>query len=55
MPQNTKDSSGGKNHPVKDSSGKSGKSGKSAVNDPVDSKTSSPIGSQKHGEKKTTP
>jgi len=52
MPQNTKDSNGGKNHPVK-STGANG--GKSADKNSADRKSNSPVGSQKKGEKKTTP
>lgn len=52
MPQNTKDSKGGKNQPVKDTAASGGKrSDKGAA----DRKTGSPVGSQNKGEKKTTP
>lgn len=52
MPQNTKDSHGGKNHPVKDT-GANGtpKSDKGSA----DHKQGSPTGTQNKGEKKTTP
>lgn len=52
MPQNTKDSNGGKNQPVKDT-GTHGaaKSRKEAGR----KNASSPAGSQNKGEKKTTP
>lgn len=52
MPQNTKDSNGGKNMPVKDTGPKSGirKDQGSA-----DNKSGSPTGSKNKGKKKTTP
>ena len=52
MPQNTKDSQGGKNHPPKKTAAK-GQTG-----DKVQAKKgsdNSPTGPHKHGEKKTTP
>lgn len=51
MPNNSKDSNGGKSHSHKDTSGgnKTGKSG------PANEKPGSPTGSQGKGEKKTTP
>lgn len=52
MPQNTKDSNGGKDHPVKDT-GKSG--GKTPDKGSADSRSGSPTGSHNKGEKKTTP
>ncbi len=52
MPQNTKDSQGGKNKPVKDTGANPGKGqGKGSA----DTKSSSPTGSQNKGQKKTTP
>lgn len=52
MPQNTKDSQGGKNKPVKDTGANPGKrDGKGSA----DNKSGSPAGSQNKGEKKTTP
>ena len=52
MPQNSKDSKGGKPHPVKETSQSGGKNpGKGSA----DQKTGSPAGSQTKGEKKTTP
>lgn len=51
MPQNTKDSKGGKDHPVKDTGTKSAtKPDKGSA----DKKSGSPAGSQNKGEKKTT-
>lgn len=52
MPQNTKDSKGGKNKPVRDT-GANG--GKRTDKGSADGETASPAGSQKKGEKKTTP
>lgn len=52
MPQNIKDSNGGKTKPVKNT-GANG--GKSSGKGPADGKSSSPIGSQNKGDKKTTP
>ena len=52
MPQNTKDSSGGNSHPVKDTGTKGGTTSKKGS---ADSKPTSPAGSQNKGEKKTTP
>ena len=51
MPQNTKDSSGGKSQPVKETSGNGGTGSKGSA----DRKPNSPAGSQNKGEKKTTP
>ena len=50
MPQNTKDSKGGKNHPVKDTGTKDAK--KSDKGGSADQKAGSPAGSQNKGEKK---
>ena len=52
MPQNTKDTKGGKNQPVKDT-GANG--GKRTDKGSADNKSGSPAGSQNKGEKKTTP
>lgn len=52
MPQNTKDSNGGKNKPVKENATSGGKRSDKGS---ADNKTSSPAGSQNKGEKKTTP
>ena len=52
MPQNTKDSNGGKNKPVTDT-GLNG--GKRTDKGSADNKSRSPAGSQNKGEKKTTP
>ena len=52
MPQNTKDSKGGKNQPAKDTAANGGKR---SANEPAESKSGSPAGSQNKGEKKTTP
>ena len=52
MPQNTKDSMGGKNKPVKDT-GSNGS--KRADKGSADNKSGSPTGSQNKGEKKTIP
>jgi len=52
MPQNTKDSKGGKSQPVKDTGTNGGTSSKKAS---ADSKAGSPAGSHNKGEKKTTP
>ena len=52
MSQNTKDSKGGKTHPVKETPESGGKKpGKGSA----DHKQDSPAGSQSKGEKKTTP
>lgn len=51
MPQNTKDNSGGKSHPVKDTGANGGKAGQGSA----DKKQGSPAGSQNKGQKKTTP
>lgn len=52
MPQNTKDSKGGKSHPTKDTGANPGKhAGKGSA----DQRSGSPAGSQNKGEKKTTP
>jgi hypothetical protein len=52
MPQNTKDNTGGKSHPVKDSGATGGKTNGGGK---ADKKSGSPGGSQNKGEKKTTP
>ena len=52
MTQSTKDSKGGKNHPTKDTDAKDGKKPDKGS---ADQKSGSPTGSQKKGEKKTTP
>ena len=52
MPQNTKDSQGGKTSPVKDTGANPGKTGGKGT---ADNKAGSPAGSQNKGEKKTTP
>lgn len=52
MPQNTKDSHGGKNNPVKDTGTHTGKQ---ADKGSADNKQGSPTGSHNKGEKKTTP
>ena len=52
MPQNTKDSNGGKSHPTKET----GANGEKKDNkDSADRKSDSPTGSHNKGEKKTTP
>ena len=51
MSQNTKDNSGGKNHPTKDTSTKSSKRSDKGL---ADNKSASPTGSQNKGQKKTT-
>jgi hypothetical protein len=51
MPQNTKDSQGGKSHPTQKTA--AGKTGAKAQD--KKSMANSPTGPQKHGEKKTTP
>jgi hypothetical protein len=56
MPQNTKDSNGGKNKPTQNTGANGGKhSGKHSDKGSADSKPGSPVGSQNKGEKKTTP
>lgn len=52
MPQNTKDSMGGKNKPVRDTGAKAGKRQDKGS---ADNKSGSPTGSHNKGEKKTTP
>ena len=52
MPQNTKDSNGGKNKPVKDTTNTSTKQNAKGS---ADNKSDSPVGTQRKGEKKTTP
>ena len=52
MPQNTKDSKGGKNKPVKDTGAIAGKRTDKGSSD---NKSVSPAGAQNRGEKKTTP
>ena len=51
MSQNTKDSNGGKAHPVKNT----GSSSKSSDKGVADRNPASPAGSHNRGEKKTTP
>ena len=52
MPQSSKDSQGGKSHPVKQTSGKAD-AAKTQGGEPRNPK--SPTGPHTHGEKKTTP
>ena len=52
MPQNAKDSKGGKTHPVKDTADNGGKKSDKGS---ADQKSGSPTGSHNKGEKKTTP
>ena len=52
MPQNTKDSKGGKNKPEKDTSTNGGKQ---SVKEPASKKSGSASGATNKGEKKTTP
>ena len=52
MPQNTKDSSGGKNHPARET-GADG--GKNSDKESANKKSDSPTGSHNKGEKKSTP
>jgi hypothetical protein len=52
MPQNTKDSKGGKTKPVKDTANSGAKRSEKGS---ADAKSDSPTGSQNKGEKKTTP
>lgn len=52
MPQNTKDSKGGKSKPTKDT-GRNG--GKRTDNGSADNNSGSPAGSQNKREKKTSP
>ncbi len=54
MPQSTKDSKGGKTHAQNDTHSKGGVSDKAATKSTGRSATS-PVGPNKHGEKKTTP
>jgi len=54
MPQSTKDSKGDKTHPQKDTNSKSGAS-EASVKKAAEKSNSSPVGPQRHGEKKTTP
>ena len=49
MPQNTKDSKGGKNQSVKDTAANGGKRSEKGA---ADSKPNSPVGSQNKGEKR---
>ncbi|MCZ2496337.1 hypothetical protein GN316_06165 [Xylophilus sp. Kf1] len=51
MPQNTKDSKGGKSQSVKDTAAKGGTTARGSANE----KPNSPAGSHNKGEKKTTP
>lgn len=52
MPQNSKDSKGGKTHPVKETADPGGKKSDKGT---ADKKPESPTGSHNKGEKKTTP
>ena len=52
MPKDTKDSNGGKDHPVKESGAKTEKKENKSSDH---KKTDSPTGSHGKGEKKTTP
>ena len=52
MPQNTKDSNGGKNKPLKDTAANGAKR---ADKGSADNKSGSPTASHNKGEKKTTP
>ncbi|MDB5887083.1 MAG: hypothetical protein JWR74_3254 [Polaromonas sp.] len=52
MPQNTKDSQGGKNHPTQKTAA-TGQTGGKAQD--KKGSTNSPTGPHQHGEKKTTP
>lgn len=52
MPQNAKDSKGGKDKPVKDTDANGGKRTDKGS---ADNRPASPAGSQNKGEKKTTP
>lgn len=51
MTQNTKDSNGGKNKPVKDTADNGGKRSDKGS---ADNRQNTPVGSQNKGEKKTT-
>jgi hypothetical protein len=55
MPQSTKDSKGGKTHPQKDSHSSGAVSDKAAAKKSGGRSATSPVGPNKHGEKKTTP
>ncbi len=55
MPQSTKDSKGGKTHPQKDTNSAGAVSDKAAAKKSSGRTAASPIGPNKHGEKKTTP
>ena len=52
MPQNSKDSNGGKTHPVKETADGGGKKSDKGT---ADKNPGSPTGSHNKGEKKTTP
>ena len=52
MPQNTKDNNGGKIHSTQKTAANGGKSSDQGK---ADKKSTSPVGSQNKGEKKTTP
>ena len=52
MPQNSKDSNGGKSHPTKDTGAHGAKQDDKGS---ADHKSDSPTGSHNKGEKKTTP
>ena len=54
MPQSTKDSKGGKTSSTKNTHSK-GQASEAAAKKSADRTANSPTGSQKHGEKKTTP
>ena len=55
MPQSTKDSRGGKTHPQKQTHSHGAVSEKAAAKKSSGRSANSPIGPNKHGEKKTTP
>jgi hypothetical protein len=55
MPQSTKDSKGGKTHPQKDTHSSGAVSDKAAAKKSGGRSATSPVGPNKHGEKKTTP
>lgn len=55
MPQSTKDSNGGKTHPQKKTHSSQAVSDKAAAKKSGGRSANSPVGPNKHGEKKTTP
>ena len=55
MPQSTKDSKGGKTHRQKDTHSAGTVSDKAAAKKSTGRSATSPVGPNKHGEKKTTP